>query len=259
MHGQVPTVTGILLTYPQFANLDEWWIPEGTVPQATYHDIAAVYLQELLKEFVNRTEREAYVARDLAIRYLEERPQIGIDPDVCVLDPAPPGVESLSSLCLWKEGHLRPPLCIEIVSESHPNKDYQSIHERYAWMHAAEVAIFDPMLVGPRSHGGPVALQLWRRNDSGLFERVAFGDEPAYCDYLSAWLIPSGRLLAIADDPEGRYRWPTAVERERAAKEQERAAKEQERAARLEAEADRDRERAVRESLERKVREYERH
>jgi hypothetical protein len=243
MHGHVPTVTGILLSYPQIANLDEWWIPEGTVPQATYHDIAAVYLQELLKEFVKRTGREAFVARDLAIRYLEDRPQIGIDPDICVLDPVPPGVDALSGLCLWKEGHLRPPLCIEIVSESHPNKDYQSIHERYAWMHAAEVAIFDPMLAGPHSHGGPVALQLWRRSSAGLFERVAFGSEPAYCDYLSAWLIPEGRILRIADDREGHYRWPTSTERERAAK--------------LEAESERDRERALRQDLERKLAEYE--
>jgi hypothetical protein len=68
---------------------------------------------------------------------------------------------------------------------------------------------------------------------------------------LSAWLIPEGRILRIADDREGHYRWPTSTERERAAKEQERAAK-------LEAESERDREKALRVDLERTLAEYER-
>lgn len=237
VHSQIPTVTGIALTYPQVVDWDDWWIPEGTVPQATYHDIAVGRLQELLTDFVQREGRDAFVARDLAIRYLKERPQIGIDPDVCVLDPVPPDVTELPSLCLWKEGHLRPPLCIEVVSESHPNKDYVTIHERYACMHAAEVVVFDPMLRGPKAHGGPVPLQLWRRSNESVFERASFGANPAYCEYLGAWFIPAGRTLEIADDREGRNLWQSAAERERAEKE---------------------RERELRLSLERRVRELER-
>ncbi|HEY5958484.1 MAG TPA: hypothetical protein VIV60_18105 [Polyangiaceae bacterium] len=250
MHSQIPRVSRIALSYPQVEDLDNWWIPEGTVPQAVYHDMAAVHLQSVLNEYVERSGRSAFIARDLAIRFLEARPRIGIDPDLCVLDPIPPNVLDLTSLCLWKDSHLRPPLCVEIVSQSHPNKDYRSLHERYAWMHAAEVVIFDPMLSGPKALGGPVLLQLWRRNHEGVFERVAFGSEAAYCAYLDAWFIPRGRLLEIADDRAGESIWPTSTARERAAKEQERAAK-------LVAIAERDRELTLRLEMERRLAELE--
>jgi hypothetical protein len=243
---KVPAITGIALTYPQVLDWDDWWIPEGTVPEARYHDKAANHLFELLSEFIGRTRRSAAVARNLAIRYLKTRPRIGIDPDLCVLDPIPPDEPTLPSLCLWKPGHQRPPLCIEIVSQTHPNKDYASLHERYALMHAAEVVVFDPLRAGPKFLGGPVSLQLWRRNGVGLFERTAFGEEPAYCEYLDAWFIPRDQLLDIADDRAGQHRWQTSTERERAEKERERAEKEHER-------AEKERERATRIELERRL------
>ena len=83
--------------------------------------------------------------------------------------------------------------------------------------------MFDPLLRGSKAHGGPVPLQLWRRSSEGVFERVAFGQSPAYCEYLGAWLIPGGHTLEIADDCDGRIRWLTATERERAEKKRARA------------------------------------
>ena len=40
-----------------------------------------------------------------------------------------------------------------------------------------------------------------------LLERVYSGRGPAFSEVLGAWLVPDGRLLAIADDPEGLRRW----------------------------------------------------
>lgn len=42
-------------------------------------------------------------------------------------------------------------------------------------MGALELLVFDPLLLGPKSLG-PVTLQLWRRDLTGAFERVHFGD-----------------------------------------------------------------------------------
>jgi hypothetical protein len=72
---------------------------------------------------------------------------------------------------------------------------------------------------------------------------VHFGNEPAFCEVLAAWLVPAGRLLQIADDRAGKRCWPTGEEHERAEKERERAAREalERRVAELEARATRER------------------
>jgi hypothetical protein len=257
VHDKIPAVTGIALRYPRVLRWDDWWIPEGTVPEAVPHDIAARHLQDVLNAWVKRTGRPAFVARNLAIRYLKQRPNIGIDPDLCVLEPEPEDVTRLPSLCLWKDGHVRPPLCIEVVSSTHPNKDYGSIHERYAAMDAAEVAVFDPLLIGPKSLGGPVPLQLWRRDDTGIFERVHFGAEPAFCRYLQAWFIPNDLTLEVADDAHGEHLWPTEVQMEAIEKERERAEKERERAEKERERAEKERERAARLDVERRLAQLE--
>jgi hypothetical protein len=62
---------------------------------------------------------------------------------------------------------------------------------------------------------------VWRRKDSGTFERVASGDGPIRSALLDAYLIVTdgGRHLRIADDQEGRRWWLTAEESERELKE----------------------------------------
>ena len=39
-----------------------------------------------------------------------------------------------------------------------------------------ELWVFDPLLVGPAAHGGPMTLQVWRRDTSGTFRRVYAGE-----------------------------------------------------------------------------------
>jgi hypothetical protein len=198
------------------------------------------------------------------VRWLEERPAIGIDPDVCVLEPPPPGAERLSSLCLWKPGHRAPALCVEVVSPSHPYKDYVEIQDRYAALGTQELCVFDPLLAGPATLGGPVPLQLWRRDALGALGLVHFGAEPAFSEVLEAWLVPADAVLEVADDRAGKQRWLTGEqqaraekEHERAEKERERAEKEHERAEKERERSEKEQERAARLELERRVTELE--
>jgi hypothetical protein len=154
---------------------------------------------------------------------------------------------------------------VEVVSTTHPNKDYVDIPERYAALGVPELLIFDPLLQGPRRLGGPVPLQLWRRDATGTFERVHFGAEPVHSDVLDAWFISNNPpQLVIAKDRAGQEPWLTDSEQERAEKEQaraekerERAEKERERAEKEQERAEKEQERAARLELERRVAELE--
>jgi len=120
-----------------------------------------------------------------------------------------------------------------------PHKDYDSIQERYAAMGVEELIVFDPLLHGPRSLGGPVALQLWRRDATLAFERMHSGFEPVYSQVLEAWCLADGRDFQIANDRRGAQRWLTPEEevpRVKAEAERAQAEAERERQARIELE-----------------------
>lgn len=257
--------TAILVRYAIAPHLRDWELPEGTVPESGVHDQAAQHLVLLLEHWRERTQEDVQIARNLAIRWLEQRPKVGIDPDVCVLRPPPPEGKRVESLNLWIPGHFPPALCFEIVSKNHPHKDYSEVHERYAAIGAGEVVVFDPLMVGPKALGGPVSLQVWRRDMSGVLDRVYAGTGPVYSAVLDAWLIAERDLLGIADHSSGKGRWLTTAEYERAQKEQECAEKEHERTQKEQERAEKERERAAKEheraarmELERRVAELER-
>jgi len=127
-------------------------------------------------------------------------------------------------------------LCFEIVSVNHPHKDYREIQERYAALGTQELVVFDPLLVGPKSLGGPVSLQLWRRDGDRAFTRVHFGNGPVYSEVLGAWVIAEGRKLVIADQSNGEGRWLTQADEEAARADSE-AARADSEAARANSEA----------------------
>jgi hypothetical protein len=159
----------------------------------------------------------------------------------------------LKSLKLWEPGRVPPRLAIEVVSTSLPHKDYGSIQERYAAMGVEELVVFDPLLCGPRSLGGPVALQLWRRDATLAFQRMQFGPDPVHSQVLDAWFIADGRDLQISNDRRGTLLWLTAEEQLVSAQsEAERAHAEAERA-----HAEAEQERQARQDLERRVQELE--
>lgn len=202
----------VSVRYPVRPSLEAWVLPEGTVPEAPIHDEVAEALKLLLRAWAVRVPGSVRIARNLAIRWLEDHPSTGIDPDVCVLAPPPEDLDDLGSLCLWKPGHYAPTLCFEIVSKNHPHKEYVAIQDRYAAMGTHELIVFDPLLAGPKSLGGPVPLQLWRRDITGAFERLSFGDAPVYSEALDAWVIADGRTLFIAEDRAGKRRWLNEVD-----------------------------------------------
>jgi hypothetical protein len=67
----------------------EWALEEETMPASVVHDEAVALLRAILAWWA-RGQGNVQVARNLAVRWDEAHPQFGIEPDVCVLSPAPP-------------------------------------------------------------------------------------------------------------------------------------------------------------------------
>jgi len=197
------------------------------MPESVVHDEAVELLKALLQTFAARVGT-MQVVRNLAVRWDAEHPRVGVDPDVAILSPPPPGAADLRSVRTWLDGHAAPLLAIEVVSETNPHKDYVVAPDKYAASGVGELWVFDPLLAGPASHGGPFRLQIWHRESDGDLIRVYAGDGPARSPVLDAHLVVvhEGRKLRIAADAEATQFWMTREEQERAAKEQERAAKE---------------------------------
>lgn len=223
-----PLDTRVHLSYDVDRSRDDWVLPEETVPESRSHDLTIDLLKALLMAWAARTGRKAQVGRNLAIRWDPERPNVGVDPDVYVVEPPPPEGDDVESLRLWVPGHHAPLLAIEVVSASNAVKDYTIAPEKHAACGTGELWVFDPKLVGPRAQGGPVRLRVWTRDDAGVFRLHYRGDGPARSPALDAWVfvVDEGQRLRIAEDEAGTRWWMTALEAERAAKEAERAAKE---------------------------------
>ncbi|MBX3190962.1 MAG: Uma2 family endonuclease [Labilithrix sp.] len=219
-------VAGVRYTLPKVGV--GWELPEETMPESVLHDEAVSLLKALLAAWAAQRSKTTLVARNLAVRWDEARPQIGVDPDVCVLSPAPLDASELKSVRTWLADHEPPMLAVEIVSESNPHKDYAIAPDKYAASGVLELWIFDPLLAGPRAHGGPFRLQIWTRGDDGTLVRRYAGEGPARSPALDAFLVVTaeGRKLRVADDEAATRFWLTAEEREREAKEREREAKE---------------------------------
>jgi Uma2 family endonuclease len=211
-----------LLRYEVEPAPERWTLGDEQVPESRPHDQIASRLCELLTHRLRETGRRAQVGRNLAIRFDESHPQVGVDPDVYLLEPPTPEGEELTSLRVWEPGHAPPRLAVEIVSPSRAGKDYSESPEKYAVCGAEELWIFDPKLAGPRLGGGPYRLQLWRRDEDEGFTRVYAGEGPVFSPVMNGYLfaVDEGRSLRLADDREGTAWWRTGEEAERAAKEQ---------------------------------------
>jgi hypothetical protein len=168
-------------------------------------------LCSLLTAWIARTSRDAIVTRNLAVRWVKERPNVGIDPDVALIEPTPPDADELLSLKLWKPGNPVPRFAVEIVSPTHPYKDYGVVQERYAAFGVGELVLLDARLRGPKKLGGPFAIQIWRF-DAGRFTRVYAGAGPARSLALDAWIDFDELVVQISDDEAGAERWLTETE-----------------------------------------------
>jgi Uma2 family endonuclease len=220
-----PRYVGVHYSVPR--RLASWELSDGLMPESALHDEAVQLLKALLVAWVARAGVDAHVFRNLAVRWIEEEPQIGVDPDVSVIAPRPIDPGDLRSVRTWVADHAAPTLAIEVVSETNPHKDYVIAPDKYAASGTRELWVFDPLLAGPAAHGGPHRLQIWQRAESGDFTRVYAGDGPARSSALGAYLVVTdeGRRLRIADDESATRFWLTAEEAERDAKDAERDAK----------------------------------
>jgi hypothetical protein len=249
----------VQLRYQAPAISERWVLPEGTVPETYPHDRRSDVICRVLRHRLETPERGAMVCRNLAIRYDAGRPQLGFDPDVCLLEPAPPEGAGLRSLRLWEAGHHPPRLCIEVVSETHPYKDYSETPRKCAGAGVEELLVFDPLLAGPQGDGGPHLLQLWRRTAEAAFERVHAGDAPVFSQVLAAWfvVVSDGEYLRVAEDAAGEQLWLTRDEAEHAEKERALAEKERALAEKEQERAEKEQERAEKERALSRIAELE--
>ena len=191
------------------------WVLEDdvTMPESSEHEAAITVLKDTLRAWVERTGRDATVYANLAVRWDEEHPTVGVDPDVCVVEPSAPETK-LQSLLTWVPGHSPPRIAIEVVSRKTSRKDYTEGPMKYAACGARELWVFDPERRGRGWMGGPWTIQVWRRSEEGAFRQVYAGKAPAYSDELGAWLVVTdqGTRLRIADDEGGTRLWQTARE-----------------------------------------------
>lgn len=208
------TDAGVVVRHRVCGFSDRWVIPEVPVPESAVHDRSLQLLMALLDHWLARTGRDAAVFRNIAVRVREDRPSVGFDPDISLVEPAPPGAEDLTSLRLWEAGHTPPALAIEVVSANHPYKDYTETPDQCAAAGVRELVVFDPLGVGPKAHGGPAPLSLWRRAGDGGFERVYSGSGPAFSEVLDAhFFVAHGeKRLRLANDAALAHRWLTAEE-----------------------------------------------
>jgi Uma2 family endonuclease len=207
----------VQLRYRVDGTCPDWELSEEQVPESRPHDLVADILKLLLLAWVARTGRRLQVGRNLAVRWDEAHPKVGVDPDVYVIEPTPER-DALLSLRTWEEGHHPPLLAIEVVSGSNPTKDYVSSPEKYAASGTGELWVFDPQLAGPRAHGGPFRIQVWRR-EGDTFSRTYAGPGPAWSPAIGAWLfaVAEGGTLRIASDEAGTDWWMTGEEAARSA------------------------------------------
>ncbi len=201
---------------------------EERMPESPHQGETCDLLKAVLSYRCRACGVSALVGGHIALRWDPLQPRKGVDPDVYLVEPAPPLGANAKSLRTWLKGQRPPRVAVEVVSESTAEVDYFDKPARYAQAKVRELWVFDPLRHGPEVEGGPFVLQVWRRKPRGPWARVYAGDGPTRSDELDAWLVVTddGMRLRVADDAEGRRLWPTEAEAERAAKEAERAAKE---------------------------------
>jgi Uma2 family endonuclease len=246
-----PPTRRVRLSFEVEARTDLFLLDEDDMPESPLHDQIIDLLKFILAAWAARAGRDVLVARNLACRHDPSDARVGVDPDLCVVEPAPSDLDTLKQLRLW-DGHAAPWLGIEVVSGSTADKDYHDAPVRYAVLGTHELWVFDPLREGPSDTGGPFVLQVWERRGARM-ERIYAGNGPAQSPGLDAWLVVTdgGRKLRVADDAGGQKLWPTEAE----AKEQQRA-QEQKRAQQEQARAQQERERAEQaEQAERAARE----
>src|SRR5688500_14447457 len=85
------TGSGVVVRHRVLGFSESWTVPEGKVPEAPWREGIADLFRQCIRAFIARTGRQAAVLRDVAVRVHEGHPQVGFNPDVCIVEPPPPG------------------------------------------------------------------------------------------------------------------------------------------------------------------------
>ncbi len=212
----------VVFRAPQWS--ERWALQDDvTMPETDEHLLTTRLLLDVFLAFVARTRRDAKAGSNIALRWDRAHPRVGVDPDVYLVEPAPPDAK-LRSLRTWAKGHHAPRVAVEVVSRRTAKKDYTEGPAKYAASGTRELWMFDPQRYGRGLAGGPWVLQVWRRTRVGEFRQVYVGDGPAFSEELGAWLIVTdgGARLRVADDEQGERLWLTHEEASDARAEAER-------------------------------------
>ena len=92
MTAMVQRTRGVLeVVYEVPFSDDGWVVVDGvTMPETAEHREATKLLEDVFATWIAATKRDAKVFGNLALRWVDARPQIGSDPDVMLVEPAPP-------------------------------------------------------------------------------------------------------------------------------------------------------------------------
>jgi Uma2 family endonuclease len=207
----------------------DWYIEDNEkVSQDVDHQEDEFILQSTLLAWKKRTNQDSLlVGCELACRWDEVEYRVGVAPDVYVVE-RPPGDETgyIGSLKTWLTGNHPPILAIEVVSKSRPKKDYKYSPEKHDLLGTFELWVFDPHLYGYTETQPPALLQVFQRETNNVLAQRYAGAGPYWSDALDAWVMVIDGDLVIANDRDGKDRWPTLEEEQRLRAEAERVAKE---------------------------------
>ena len=194
-----------------------WLLEEEDVPETPLHVAVVELLLLVFRQWIRTEGRDALVTANLGCRWDPSDARVGTDPDLVLVEPAPPEGEELSTLRIWEPNHASPRIAVEVVSDRQPEKDYVEAPARCRRLGVSELWIFDPLLRGPETIGGPFLLQIWRpegTRPNAPMTRIYAGPGPAQSPELGAWLLPTseGRRLRLAQDRAGEHLWLTEAE-----------------------------------------------
>ncbi|MFO0646611.1 MAG: Uma2 family endonuclease [Polyangiales bacterium] len=195
---------------------EHWYLSDGfKMPISAQTQRREDVIQQTFEAYVAREKRDASILANVALRWDELHPGVGVDPDVMWVEPALP--KRHRSVLTWKPGVSPPRIAVEIVGRDTAQKDYTYGPTKFGASKTRELWIFDPEGFGKTDDGrGPWVLQVWR-TVKGVFQRAYAGDGPYFSRELGAWLVVVDDLLRVANDRAGTDLWPTAAEARAAA------------------------------------------
>jgi Uma2 family endonuclease len=193
----------------------DWYIEDDAiVSQSAGHQAQEVRLQSIFLAWKARTGREGLlIGCELAFRWDESHPKVGVDPDVYVVEEPPRGADGdIRRVRTWEKGNRPPLLAIEIVSRSRPQKDYTHSPEKHDLLGTNELWVFDPEMYGHSKDQPPVSLQIFQRETNAELVQTYGGNGPVYSEVVAAWVSVVDAELIISNDREGTERWLTLEE-----------------------------------------------